>query len=129
LSLESRMNMLLERLRLAYRAVWCPQDSPRHAEIDVEQRLILIYDKDEIEAWISLLHEVLEIRLRRVLNVYRGLVNKLIEFVDGQVYREKERVLEDCIRDFRLWNELAQAASSHKHKGGYGKNGRIKGES
>jgi len=123
------MNMLLERLGLTYRAVWCPRDSARHAEIDVEKRLIIIYDKDEFEAWISLLHEVLEIRLHRILNVYHGLINKLIEFVNEQVYREKEHVLEDCIRDFRLWNELAQAASSHNHKGGYGKNGRIKRES
>jgi len=106
-SLEDRMNMLLERLCVPLRAVWLPSDNAEdHARIIPEKGLLMVYDKDESEAWVSFFHEILEFRLRCLLNPYRALVNKLIEFIDGQVYGEKEKVLDAVMRDFQMWREF-----------------------
>lgn len=97
MSLEQRMNQFLGKVGLeGWTCVWTPDASKKmHGEILPRDRLILIYSSTNSEAWLTLLHEVLELRLRRVLKPYRLLVNSLIEVLEKTAYLEKERFLED----------------------------------
>jgi len=59
--LETRMNHLLERLGVPLHVIWCPDaDNREHSRIDLENKIIVIYDEDEEEAMRSLFHEVFE---------------------------------------------------------------------
>jgi len=96
------MNELVKRLNLPLTVSHVPNlDGGRHAEI--KGNVILIYDAEEETAWTSLLHEVVEYRLKTVTSTYRRLVNKLIEFVEAEVYAQKELTIERIIRDFETW--------------------------
>jgi len=115
--LEERMNMILERLGLPLRAVWCPDaDNRDHARIDVEEGLIIIYDENEDEALKSLFHECLEYRLRSLISPYRELVNKLIEVIEKITYKEKEHVLDQVWNDMMVWRELGEFPAPIKHE-------------
>lgn len=50
----------------------------------------------------------MEFKLRRVLAPYRGLINKLIEFIEEETYREKERFIEELVP---LLRELGRSHS------------------
>ncbi|RLI41219.1 hypothetical protein DRO64_07840 [Candidatus Bathyarchaeota archaeon] len=116
--LEARMNLLLERLGIPLRAVWSPDaDSNDHARIDVEEGLIIIYDVDEAEAMRSLFHEILEYRIRGLINPYRRIINSLIEAIEKLVYFQKEKVLDQVMHDFIVWKELGEFPAPINHRG------------
>jgi len=53
-NLEAKMNALLQQLGIPLRAEWVPDpNSEQHAKIDLENRIILIFDEDEEEATLS----------------------------------------------------------------------------
>ena len=117
-NLEERMNMILERLGIPLRAVWHPDiDSNDHARIDVEEGLIIIYDVDEAEAMRSLFHEILEYRIRGLINPYRRIINSLIEAIEKLVYFQKEKVLDQVTHDFIVWKELGEFPAPINHRG------------
>ena len=94
-AVENHMNQVLQRLGLNFTAQWQPSpDKQKRGNINLKEHVIHIFDVTEREAWNTLLHEVFEIKFRRISNLYQGLVNNLIEFVEKQVYREKEAFLE-----------------------------------
>jgi hypothetical protein len=98
---ESKMNILLERLGLGYSVKWAPCDSVKeHGKILQSEKTILIFDRSEEEAWNTLVHEILELKLQPLLSFYRDLVNVLISFIEDHIYREKERLLEVLPTDF-----------------------------
>ena len=101
MKLEDRMNRLVSQLGLGYRVGWIP-DEEASARAAVKDGLIIIHDIDEAEAWSSLVHEILELKLRPLLSYYRGLVNALISFIDKRAYIEKEKLLECLPTDFML---------------------------
>jgi len=105
--LESRMNMLLERLGVCLRCVYAPDpDAQKHAIIDPKEGLIVIHSENEDEAWGSLIHEIVEWRLRPVLKVYRELVNNSISIVEKLAYDRKEEAIDRLVRDFSLCGEV-----------------------
>ena len=94
-STEERMNQVCSRLGLPFKAVWTPDSSVKdHGKIDLKNQVILIFDLNEKDAWITLIHEILELKIRPLLQFYRSLVNTLIEFIERHVYWEKEKFLE-----------------------------------
>lgn len=93
--LETRMNNVLVRLGLPYQVKWLPMEASNHGSINVNEKLITIHDTTEDQAWATLIHEVLELKLRPLLSYYRELVNTLITFIEKHVYNEKERFLEE----------------------------------
>ena len=102
MTLEELMNEFVEKLNLPLEVTYVPDSkSSKHAEI--KERVILVYDTDEETAWTSLLHELIEYRLRTVTSTYRRLTNKLIEFAEAEVYAKKELTIEQIIRDFETW--------------------------
>jgi hypothetical protein len=91
---ESKMNILLERLGLGYSVKWIPNENMKHGKILQNEKIIVIFDKSEDEAWNTIIHEILELKLQPLLSYYRDLVNILISFIEDHIYREKERFLE-----------------------------------
>jgi hypothetical protein len=91
--LEVRMQNCLDRLGLPLKVLWMPKDdSVRHGEI--KSNYILIYDRDEAEAWLTFEHEVYEDKFKEVTFPYRSIVNNLIEAVEKIAYERKEKFIE-----------------------------------
>ena len=91
--LETKMQNCLNRLGLPLRVLWIPEDnSARHGEI--KSNCILVYDRDETEAWSTFQHEVYEFKFKEVTYPYRTLVNSLIEAVEKLTYERKEKFLD-----------------------------------
>ena len=74
---------------------WKPDpNTDKRGEARPQERLILIYDTTPEEALTTLIHEALEIKLRKLLNPYTTLLNKLIETIENHIYKEKENLIE-----------------------------------
>jgi hypothetical protein len=88
-----KMQSCLDRLGLPLKVLWTPKaSSVKHGEIS--SNCLLIYDKDEQEAWLTFEHEVYEFKFKEVIYAYRTLVNSLIEGFEKLAYDRKERFLE-----------------------------------
>lgn len=91
--LESKMQNCLDRLGIPLKVVWMPKDdSAKHGEISAN--CILIYDRNESEAWLTFEHEVYEFKLKEVTFPYRTLINSLIETLEKLTYERKEKFIE-----------------------------------
>ena len=107
------MNAILQKVGVPLRAVWLPTGDPKeHARINLEEGLVMIYDKDEGEAFNSLFHEILEFRIRKVTGPYKRLVNALIGALEAEVYAQKEKALAEILNDFGVWKEFEAEPSS-----------------
>jgi hypothetical protein len=117
--LTARMVRTLKRVGLVnWRVCWVPDESfPYHGRAIPEELLIEIHDEDEVEAWETFIHEVLEIKFRLALRPYMVLVNKLIEGYQLIVDGEKERFLEELPHLFRQLNHAAGPQDSITHSG------------
>jgi len=94
-TVEMKMNQVLRRLGLNFKVSWQPSpNKQKHGNVNLKEGIIHIFDITEREAWDTLLHEVFEIKFRRITSLYQGLVNSLIDFIERQVYSEKESFLE-----------------------------------
>lgn len=91
-----------------WRAIHDPDPSQqRRGEILFKEKLIVIYDQEADDAWEILLHELTELRLRRVLAVYREAFNALVGVLQKIAYIEKERFLESVPLLIRRFDEAA----------------------
>lgn len=96
MNIEENMNHVLERVGLkGWTSVWAPGKSSKRGEVIPRKRLIIVYDKDPSRAWETFQHELVELKLRRVLRPYRELCNKLIELVEKMTYMEKEAFIKE----------------------------------
>lgn len=114
---EEKMNTVLQRIQIPLKVAWTPSNTyEQHAKIDLEKGLIVLYDKEEHEAWRSLFHECLEYRLRSIISPYREIINKLIETIEQITYREKEKVIDQVLSDFYTWKEQPYLLPAHNPK-------------
>jgi hypothetical protein len=91
-NLESRMQKCLDQLNVPLQVLWIPKDeASKHGEI--RSNCILIYDREEAEAWLTFEHEVYEYKFKEVTFPYRTLVNSLIEALEKLTYERKESAL------------------------------------
>lgn len=94
-NVEARMNRLLQRLGLSFTVQWVPDPTKNnHGSVNMCEGIINIHDSTEPEAWVTLEHEVLELKMRPAFFLYRGIVNSLIDLIEKATYREKEKFLE-----------------------------------
>jgi len=77
----------------------------------------MIYDKEPAEAWASLVHEVVEWRLRPVLQVYREAVNSLIGLLEQVAHSRKEEAIGHIMKDLSLWKEFEAKSSAPTNNG------------
>ncbi len=96
---EAKMNELVKGLGLAnWEVVWEPDEAQQKlGRIIPESRIILVHDLDAKAAMRTVLHEVLELKLRPAFNVQMSLSNALIEWANTQAYKMKERSIEDLL--------------------------------
>ena len=96
MNIEENMNRVLERVGYkGWTSAWAPGKSSKRGEVIPRERLIIVYDKDPQRAWETFQHELVELRLRRVLRPYRLVCNKLIEVVEKVTYEEKETFINE----------------------------------
>ena len=87
------MQKCLDRLAIPLKVVWAPKpDAAKHGEI--LSGCLLIYDEEEADAWETFAHELVEYKLKEVTQVYRTLVNQLIDGYEKLAYQQKERFIE-----------------------------------
>jgi len=93
---ETHMNEVIKIFDLKnWTVIWVPDKTQPRGQIQPETRVILIHDDKAEDALETLLHEVLEIKLRPMLKPYRDLVNSLVGWADKQVYYSKEEIIND----------------------------------
>lgn len=97
--LEQTFTRILEGLGLrGWTLVWQPDSTqPNKGRILPEPKVIVIHDKEPEAAFRTLLHEVLELRLRAASNMERTLSNVLINWANEQIYNAKERAIEEVL--------------------------------
>jgi len=96
---EAKMNELIRSLGLeGWQIVWEPDPSQtKRGQISPEARVILVHDSETNDAIRTVLHEVLELKLRPAFNMQTSLTNALLEWANTEVYKAKERAIEDLL--------------------------------
>lgn len=96
---EAKMNELIRSLGLeGWQIVWEPDSGQtKRGRIVPEARIILVHDPEVEAAMRTVLHEVLELKLRPAFNMQTSLTNALLEWANTEVYKAKERAIEDLI--------------------------------
>jgi len=103
LDLEVELNDLVRRFGLDYMVVIAPRSkSEKLGRVDPRNKIIYIYTDDPKLAYKILLHEILEIMLKPLLNKYIRLINVLIDYIQNELYIEKERILDEFTELFKL---------------------------
>jgi len=107
---EERAKNALTHLGLGqWRVSWLPDPlKPIRGKALSKIQVIYIYDEDEEAAWSTLIHEIVEIKLRSTLRPYRILVNKLIEGYQEITDGDKDRFIESLSEVF----EFARASAT-----------------
>jgi hypothetical protein len=92
-----------------WEVLWVPRSgSPVKGRAIPEKMLIEIYDIDPTDAMDTLLHEVVEIKLRDSIRPYRVLVNKLIEGYQEITDAEKDKFIESLPLIFEVFQDSPQ---------------------
>ena len=98
--------------RLGYgewRVCWLPDPSyPIRGRAVPEKHTIEIYDVDIEEAWATFLHEVLELKLRLVIQPYREMCNALIGTIEKLTYARKEQFINDLPKVLKIYEECIE---------------------
>lgn len=96
---EKKFNETIKRLGLSeWTVLWEPGSTqPSRGQVFPEAKTIIVHDKEPEAAMETLLHEVVELKLRPMLKPYRTLVNALIKWADERVYEAKEKAIEDLL--------------------------------
>ena len=91
----AQMQDCLNRLGVPLEVAWLPNpEKDKLGEIVLSSKTLFIYASSEGEAWQTLIHEILEFRLKGVLGHYRNVINGLIEIIEKSCYQQKEEFLE-----------------------------------
>lgn len=106
-TIEALMNDYVNKLGLiGWTVIWVPDHAQKaRGKVLPETKTILIHDEDPENAMETLGHEILEIKLLPMLRPYRQLVNCLIEYINLQVYSQKEKIINDLVPFLIKFNE------------------------
>ena len=100
------MQECLDRLNIPLKIIWQHDNTKTvHGEIDNTTKTLFIYDADYDLAWETLLHEVLEWKMKDVTNIYRTIINSLIETLEKLAYERKERFLDSIPNIIQLLHD------------------------
>ena len=97
--LEERLARLqqLSGLGMDLKVVWKP-DPKKALYGEIKGNIIYIYEAILSKATDVLIHEFLDYCVSQAIEPYRMVTNKLINLVNEDAYREKERIVEALIR-------------------------------
>jgi hypothetical protein len=92
--LEKELMALMERLGInGLKVLWTPDDSSKLSG-EVKGQVIHVYERDLEKARETLKHEVIDYFVSQPFEPLRRLTNKLIELVNDEVYKRKEKVVD-----------------------------------
>lgn len=93
--LEDELRRIREKLGLDcdLRVSWLPNCS-RGLSGEVKSRNIRIYEETEGKALDTLRHEFIDFYISQTITPYREITNRLINMINEEAYRRKERVVE-----------------------------------
>jgi hypothetical protein len=98
--LEKELMALMEKLGISgLKVLWTPDDSSKLSG-EVKGQVIYVYEPSLEKARETLKHEVLDYFVSQPFEPLRRLTNKLIELVNDDAYRRKEKVLEALMELF-----------------------------
>jgi hypothetical protein len=90
---EAKMQKCIDRLGIPLKVLWVSKEtSMKHGEIS--SNCILIYDREEAEAWLTFEHEVYEYKFKEVTAPYLALINSYIDAFQKLAYDRKEKFIE-----------------------------------
>jgi len=114
---ERAMNALIQLGLGHWQVYWLPDSSnPIRGRAIPENSLIEIYDPDEEAAWDTLLHEVVELKLRLVTQPYREMCNALIGTIEKLTYTRKEQFISDLPKLLKIYEESIEETNPTTHK-------------
>lgn len=108
MNVEAEMNRVLSRIGLSeWTAVWVPDFSKDvDGQVLIDQKIILVFSEDSETARGSFLHEVIEIKLQKLIGNHIGTMNGLIKIIQKLNYTEKERTINELVPLIRhVFNE------------------------
>lgn len=94
-NLETELERLKRILKLGYelKVKWLPNINSRISG-EVKGDYIYIYDKDREVALETLKHEFIDYAISKVIEPYKEVTNRLIDLVNEDAYKRKERLVE-----------------------------------
>ena len=99
MNVEAEMNRVLSRIGLSeWEALWVPDSSTKvNGQVITEQKTILVFSEDPEKARDTLLHEVIEIKLKKLIGNHYDMINGLIKIIQELNYVEKERTINELV--------------------------------
>ena len=98
INLEEEFNRLVKKFGLDYRVIIIENKKDgRNGRVDTQNKIIYVNSKDPEEAYRILLHELIEIKIRPLINKYVRLINVLLDYIQNELYVEKERVIDSLL--------------------------------
>ena len=96
--LSRELEKLKRRLNAGYELTvrWMPTPQTRISG-EVLKNCIYIYEGDEEKAVEVLKHEFLDHLIAKIIEPYHGIANKLIDLVNEETYRRKEKLIEKLV--------------------------------
>ena len=99
IKLEKELERLKKKANYGYelKVVWLPSyDSKLSGE--VKNGVIYIYESSEDEAIKTLRHEFIDYVVSQAIELYKLVINKLIQLLNETAYERKEKVVETLVK-------------------------------
>jgi hypothetical protein len=93
--LEKELERLKRKLSMGYelKVVWLPNNNSSLSG-EVKGETIFIYEENFDKALKTLRYEFLDYAISQVIETYKEVTNKLIQFVNEESYKRKEKIIE-----------------------------------
>jgi hypothetical protein len=106
IKLEDELNRLKRKANYGYelKVVWLPNYSSKLSG-EVKNGTIHIYEPKEDEAIKTLRHEFIDYMIGQAIELYKIIVNKLIQLLNETAYEKKENVVEALLKLFDTSDE------------------------
>lgn len=95
LVLEAELERLKRKLCMGYelKVVWIPNGNDKLSG-EVKGETIFVYEESENKAIETLRHEILDYIVSKVIEPYKEVTNKLINLINEEAYKRKEKLIE-----------------------------------
>ena len=101
--LERLLNELASRMGIPLIVVISPDPNRKcHGEIDFERGILFIYDSEPKEIIMTFVHEVVEFRYHKQIQIYQAIINGLIGVINNLVNAYKEECIQNQVKDFKI---------------------------
>jgi hypothetical protein len=124
--LEEELDWLKKKAKLGYelRVIWLPGYNAKLSG-EVKGSTVYIYDDTEDKAIETLRHEFMDYVISKVIEPYKLVANKLIELMNEEAYKRKEKIIGALARLLSDKDEK-QTINKPEKIGGYAQNEEVR---